>query len=247
MSRVHEAGLDIAEPLYRFVADEALPGTGISPASFWSATARIVADIGPRIAGLLAVREGLQRQLDAFHLAGPGQPDPVEYERFLREIGYLVDAPEDFQITTSGVDSEVATVAGPQLVVPLLNARFATNAANARWGSLYDALYGSDAIEESGGRSKGPGYNPVRGAEVIARGRAFLDAHFPTQLARRLEANSASSTGDQRNLAAYVVGGHGVSVRRPRSGSPRRPFVHRPRESPPRCAGLVRSGDRAAG
>ncbi len=179
MSRVHEAGLDIAEPLYRFVADEALPGTGISPASFWSATARIVADIGPRIADLLAVREGLQRQLDAFHLAGPGQPDPVEYERFLREIGYLVDAPEDFQITTSGVDSEVATVAGPQLVVPLLNARFATNAANARWGSLYDALYGSDAIEESGGRSKGPGYNPVRGAEVIARGRAFLDAHFP--------------------------------------------------------------------
>lgn len=178
--RVRVAGLEVARPLHAFVRDEALPGSGIEEDAFWLGLAGILRDLGPRLRPLLDRRDELQAELDTWHVAHPGPVvDGHGYEAMLREIGYLVEEPADFTITTTGVDTEVASVAGPQLVVPLLNARFAVNAANARWGSLYDALYGSDAVDEDDGRARTPVYNPVRGAEVIRRGTAFLDAHFP--------------------------------------------------------------------
>ncbi len=177
-----KGGLSVAQPLADFVRDEALPGTGVDEDAFWKGLSDIVSDLGPRRVALLARREELQRTLDEHHRAHPGAPaDPAAYEAFLREIGYLLPEPDDVRVTTSGVDPEIAEQPGPQLVVPLLNARFATNAANARWGSLYDALYGTDVIDEAEGKEKGEGYNPRRGAEVIARARAFLDAHAPLE------------------------------------------------------------------
>ncbi|MCU1411142.1 MAG: malate synthase [Rhodoglobus sp.] len=180
MTRVRIAGLDIDSGLADFVAEEALPGTGIPVDDFWSGAATIIDEFSGQIAALLATRDDLQRQLDDWHRAYPGPiADPVAYEAFLREIGYLLPEPADFEITTTGVDSEIAVQAGPQLVVPLTNARFAANAANARWGSLYDALYGSDAIPREGELAPTDGYNPARGAAVIAFGRELLDAAFP--------------------------------------------------------------------
>lgn len=179
MAAVHVSGLSVAEELVDFVREEALPGTGIDESDFWSGAAAIIDDLGPRVQELVRHRDELQQSIDGYHRGGPGIPQPEEYEAFLRSIGYLADEPAPFTITTSGVDAEISHIAGPQLVVPLLNARFAVNAANARWGSLYDALYGSDVIDEDEGRSRAGGYNPVRGAAVIARGRAFLDQHFP--------------------------------------------------------------------
>ena len=149
--RVQVGGLEVAEELHRFVEDEALPDTGLEPDAFWSGAAAIIHDLAPRNRELLARREELQSLIDGWHREHPGRPDQQAYTAFLREIGYLLDEPAEVQVTTSGVDDEVATIAGPQLVVPLLNARFATNAANARWGSLYDALYGSDVVPPRGG------------------------------------------------------------------------------------------------
>lgn len=180
MSKYLEAsGLNIAEELYAFVRDEALPGTGISEEEFWSGAAHVIGQFSPQVDQLLGTRDKLQQQIDEFHRSGGGTPtDPEAYEDFLRSIGYLVEEPEDFTITTDRVDAEIATISGPQLVVPLLNARFAANAANARWGSLYDALYGTDAIDDADGRERrSGGYNPVRGAAVVARGRQLLDDH----------------------------------------------------------------------
>ena len=179
--RVSVGGLSVASVLHRFVREEALPGSGLDEQAFWAGFEAIVADLAPRTRALLARREELQQQIDDYHRAHPGRPDPAAYEELLRSIGYLVDEPGDFSITTDGVDPEVATQAGPQLVVPMLNARFALNAANARWGSLYDALYGTDAVPTDGGKEIGTSYNPVRGAAVIARARAFLDEHFPLE------------------------------------------------------------------
>lgn len=177
-NRVETHGLSVADELHAFVRDEALPGTGIQEDTFWSGAAALIGEFSPKVRGLLTTRDRLQEQIDDFHRAnGPGDPDA--YEEFLRSIGYLVDEPADFTIATGRVDPEIATISGPQLVVPLLNARFAVNAANARWGSLYDALYGTDAIDESEGRGRGAGYNPERGAAVVARGRQFLDDHAP--------------------------------------------------------------------
>ena len=144
--RVRTGGLDVAASLHRFVEEEALPGTGLDPATFWEGAGAIVHDLAPRNRELLARREELQAQLDDWHREHPGIPDPEAYAAFLREIGYLLDEPADVSVSTDDVDDEVARIAGPQLVVPLLNARFATNAVNARWGSLYDALYGTDVI-----------------------------------------------------------------------------------------------------
>lgn len=168
------SGLRISDDLYRFVMDEALPGSGVDPDAFWPGVARLIETHAPPTRALLARRDELQSLIDDHHRSGSAEP----YETFLRRIGYLVDEPGDVEIGTGEVDAEVAELAGPQLVVPILNARFATNAANARWGSLYDALYGSDAVGESYGPRTGP-YDAHRGAEVIARGRAFLDDHFP--------------------------------------------------------------------
>ncbi|MFF2299252.1 malate synthase G [Arthrobacter sp. NPDC058127] len=173
-------GLTVAEELFAFVRDEALPGTEIGEDAFWAGAAALIAEFSPQVSELLDIRERLQEQIDEFHRsAGAGHLDPEAYEDFMRSIGYLVEEPGDFTITTDRVDREIATVSGPQLVVPLLNARFAANAANARWGSLYDALYGTDVIDEAEGRGRTGGYNPVRGAAVVARARAFLDEHLP--------------------------------------------------------------------
>ncbi|HEX8366592.1 MAG TPA: malate synthase G [Allosphingosinicella sp.] len=173
---IDRAGLQVAATLARFLEDDALPGTGIAPDRFWRGVADIYARFVPENRALLAVRDSLQARIDAWHDAHKGQASGEAYQAFLREVGYLVDEPEPFAIAPGDVDDEVARIAGPQLVVPVLNARFLLNAANARWGSLYDALYGSDAIA---GRAAGPGYDPARGATVIARGRAFLDGAVP--------------------------------------------------------------------
>lgn len=178
--RIETNGLSVAEELYAFVRDEALPGSGIDEQSFWAGAAALISEFSPQVQDLLAIRDRLQQQIDEFHQSNAGAPvDPDGYETFLRSIGYLADEPGNFTIETDRVDPEIATISGPQLVVPLLNARFATNAANARWGSLYDALYGTDAIDEADGRARTTRYNPIRGAAVVAQGRQFLDAHVP--------------------------------------------------------------------
>ena len=179
MSFVQTSGLSVAQPLHAFVQHEALPGTGISAAIFWSGLANLVRDFGERNRQLLELRDALQSRIDAYHRDRADQPfNFSDYEGFLREIGYLLPQIDDFIIRTANVDDEIAHVAGPQLVVPLSNSRYALNAANARWGSLYDALYGTDAILDEGA-TRGGAYNPVRGERVIARGRALLDTASP--------------------------------------------------------------------
>lgn len=184
--RVTVGNLRVAQTLYDFVNNEALPGTDIDPDTFWSGVDKVVADLTPKNQELLARRDELQAQIDKWHRHRVIEPlDPEAYKQFLSEIGYLEPEPGDFTITTSGVDDEITKTAGPQLVVPVLNARFALNAANARWGSLYDALYGTDVISEEGGAEQasgsGGGYNPVRGDKVIAYARAFLDKAVPLE------------------------------------------------------------------
>jgi malate synthase len=198
--RVQVGGLRVAAGLHRFIVEEALPGTGVDPDTFWEGADALFHDLAPRNRELLARREELQRRIDDWHREHPGLPDADAYTAFLREIGYLLDEPEDVEVTTTDVDDEVARIAGPQLVVPLLNARFAANAVNARWGSLYDALYGTDVVPREGDLAPGDRYNKVRGDEVIARGRAFLDAHFP--LAR----------GSHADATSYAVDGDGLAV-----------------------------------
>ena len=178
--RVEVGGLQVAKELYDFAVNEALPGTGVEAAAFWDGLGAIVHDLAPRNAALLAKREKIQEEIDAWHKANPGPiGDLAAYKAFLKEIGYLVEEGPDFKVDTANVDPEIASIAGPQLVVPVMNARYALNAANARWGSLYDALYGTDAISEEGGAEKSGGYNPARGAKVIAWARKFLDDSAP--------------------------------------------------------------------
>jgi malate synthase len=180
--RVTVGNLRVAATLYDFVNDEALPGTDIDPDTFWSGVDKVVADLTPKNQDLLARRDDLQAQIDKWHRHRVIEPlDPQAYKQFLTEIGYLQPEPEPFTITTSGVDEEISTTAGPQLVVPVLNARFALNAANARWGSLYDALYGTDVISEADGAEKTSSYNKVRGDKVIAYAREFLDKAVPLE------------------------------------------------------------------
>ncbi|MEU7765101.1 malate synthase G [Nocardia sp. NPDC049190] len=174
--RIQVGGLQVASVLHEFIENEALPGTGVDSAGFWAGAEQIFADLAPRNRALLAERDEIQGKIDAWHAEHPGANyDRAAYKQFLTEIGYLRPEPGEFQIATRNVDDEIATTAGPQLVVPVMNARFAINAANARWGSLYDALYGTDAISEANGAQKGAGYNKVRGDKVIEWARNFLD------------------------------------------------------------------------
>jgi malate synthase len=174
--------LRVAKVLADFVDQEALPGTGVDRAAFWSGLEKIIETLAPKNRALLAKRDKLQAEIDAWHKARRGQPhDAAAYRAFLEGIGYLVPEGPDFTIDTENVDDEIATMAGPQLVVPVSNARYALNAANARWGSLYDALYGTDALSENDGAQRGGAFNPVRGAKVVAKVRDYLDAFAPIE------------------------------------------------------------------
>ncbi|GHD46465.1 malate synthase [Marinobacter persicus] len=200
--RVEIGGIKVAKNLYDFVNNQAIPGTGIDPDKFWAEFDKIVNELAPRNRELLAKRDEIQEKMDSWNREHKGQKlDMAEYKAFLKEIGYLVDEPEDFKISTANVDPEIATMAGPQLVVPVMNARFALNAANARWGSLYDALYGTDAISEEDGAEKGKGYNPVRGAKVIEWARKFLDNSAPL------------ASGSHTDAAKYYVDGGKLAVK----------------------------------
>ncbi|PFG26440.1 malate synthase [Pseudomonas lurida] len=177
---VQVGGLQVAKVLFDFVNNEAIPGTGITADQFWAGADKVIHDLAPKNKALLAKRDDFQARIDTWHQTQAGQAhDPVAYKAFLQDIGYLLPEAADFQATTQNVDDEIARMAGPQLVVPVMNARFALNASNARWGSLYDALYGTDAISEADGAEKGQGYNKVRGDKVIAFARAFLDEAAP--------------------------------------------------------------------
>ena len=177
---VQVGGLQVAKVLFDFVNNEAIPGTGITADQFWAGADKVIHDLAPKNKALLAKRDDFQARIDTWHQTHAGQAhDPVAYKTFLQDIGYLLPEAADFQATTQNVDDEIARMAGPQLVVPVMNARFALNASNARWGSLYDALYGTDAISEADGAEKGQGYNKVRGDKVIAFARAFLDEAAP--------------------------------------------------------------------
>ncbi len=190
---INKHGLQVAEVLADFIEQEALPGTGVSEDEFWQGFARIVEQFAPENRELLEKREELQLTIDAWHQANARTEfDAAEYTGFLKDIEYLLPEPGDFQIETSNVDAEIAQIAGPQLVVPISNARFSLNAANARWGSLYDALYGTDVIPSTEGAEKTAGYNPVRGEKVIQYARAFLDRHFPLQTGSHADATQYS-------------------------------------------------------
>jgi malate synthase len=200
MGRIEKNELGIDADLHEFLVREALPGTGINVDQFFTAFSQIVHDLAPKNRDLLAKRDALQEKLDAWYRKNGAPVDMAAYEGFLKEIGYLLPEGPDFTVSTSNVDPEIATIAGPQLVVPVMNARYALNAANARWGSLYDALYGTDAIAEDGGAEKGRGYNPVRGRKVIAWARGFLDASAPL------------SAGSWSDVTAFAIDGATLSI-----------------------------------
>ena len=194
-------GLQVATSLHTFINDQVLPGTGIDPGVFWLGVDAIVHDLAPKNALLLAERDRLQTELDAWHRAHPGPiKNKAKYRKFLNHIGYLVPVPASVKVSTKNVDAELALQAGPQLVVPITNARYALNAANARWGSLYDALYGTDVLAEDGGADKGSGYNPVRGAKVIDYARNVLDRVAPLK-----KGSHVGSTGYRVDGGALVV------------------------------------------
>ena len=214
MDYVDSAGIRIAKPLYQFVINEALRGTSISADAFWSGFAGLLADLAPGCKALLVKRDSIQQQIDAWHLANKGKPaDTDGYLSFLRGIGYLVEEPAHVEVSTANVDAEIAVLAGPQLVVPVTNARYALNAANARWGSLYDALYGTDAIPEDGGATRGRGYNKVRGDKVVAKARDILDAAAP--LASGSHANAAGYSVADGALSVALKGGGATGLKDP--------------------------------
>ena len=200
--RTTRHGLQVATSLDNFINDKVLPGTGVDSDTFWTGFDAIVTDLAPKNIALLAERDRLQTELDTWHKANPGPiADMPAYRAFLEGIGYLVPQPATVAITTANVDAELAVQAGPQLVVPILNARYALNAANSRWGSLYDALYGTDAIPETDGAEKGQGYNPVRGAKVIAFARNFLDQSAPLASGSHKDATGYSIEDGQLVIA----------------------------------------------
>ena len=188
---IKKGSLSVSTDLESFLRSEVLPGLDLSEEHFWISLEKIINEFSPKNKTLLGVRESMQEQIDAWHLANPGQEKNLDtYKNFLKEIGYLLEEGGDFKITTENVDPEIASIAGPQLVVPVMNARFALNAANARWGSLYDALYGTDMISEENGASRAGAYNPVRGDKVIEFAKKFLDKNFAVNNASYTDVNS---------------------------------------------------------
>jgi malate synthase len=207
--------LQVATTLFRFIEDRVLPGSGVSSADFWRGFDALVHELAPKNAALLAERERLQAELDAWHRAHPGPiTDRLGYRAHLEKIGYLVPVPRKVRATTAHVDAEIAEQAGPQLVVPITNARYALNAANARWGSLYDALYGTDALPESDGAARGAAYNPVRGAKVIEYARYVLDRTAPLKHGSHVDATGYRVEGGK--LVVALKGGATSGLEDPR-------------------------------
>jgi len=201
-ARTQIHSLQVATDLYNFINNQVLPGTGVGSDAFWAGFDAIVAELAPKNAALLKERDRLQTELDTWHKANPGPiSNMVAYRKFLETIGYLVPQPAELKITTANVDAELAVQAGPQLVVPILNARYALNAANARWGSLYDALYGTDAISEADGCEKAGAYNPLRGAKVIEFARNFLDKACPLAIESHKDAKGYTVVNGQLTVA----------------------------------------------
>lgn len=209
---VQVGGLQVAKVLFDFVNNEAIPGTGLTADKFWAGADKVIHDLAPKNKALLAKRDDFQARIDAWHQSRTGQAhDAVAYKAFLQDIGYLLPEAADFQATTQNVDEEIARMAGPQLVVPVMNARFALNASNARWGSLYDALYGTDAISEADGAEKGKGYNKVRGDKVIAFARAFLDEAAPLAAGSHVDSTGYSIVDGK--LVVSLKGGSNSGLR----------------------------------
>ncbi len=209
-TRMHQ--LDVATELFDFIEQQVLPGTGVDSAAFWRGFDAIVTDLAPKNAALLAERDRLQAELDQWHKAHPGPIRSMKaYRAFLTRIGYLVPEPATVRATTKNVDAELASQAGPQLVVPILNARYALNAANARWGSLYDALYGTDVIDESSGATRSGAYNPIRGAKVIAYARHVLDRTAPLKTGSHVDSTGYAVVGGQ--LSVNLADGKTTSLR----------------------------------
>lgn len=206
---IQRGRMQVASVLDNFINEQALPGSGVEPAKFWQGFEAVLAEFVAPNKALLAKRDSLQAQIDDYHRAGKPANGP-EYKQFLQDIGYLIPEPADFSIETSGVDAEMATMAGPQLVVPINNARYALNAANARWGSLYDALYGTDVISEEDGAGKTAGYNPVRGAKVVATAREWLNTLLPLANGQHEDAVNYSIAGN--SLSVSLKGGASASL-----------------------------------
>ena len=211
--RVEIAGLQIARELHDFVGQEAASGTGIDPGKFWLGFSAIVHELAPKNRALLAKRDVMQEKLDSWYRDNGAPVDMDAYKGFLKEIGYLVPEGPAFSVTTENVDPEISVIAGPQLVVPVMNARYALNAANARWGSLYDALYGTDAIPETGGAEKGKSFNPARGAKVVAWSKNFLDESVPLTSGKWAGVNGLSVANGALRLS---VGASSTTLADPR-------------------------------
>ncbi len=212
--RVQQGSLQIEAVLHDLLENDIAPGTGVTAEQFWQALEAIVTDLAPRNRALLQKRDELQKKIDDWHHEHPGADyDRDAYKQFLQDIGYLLPEGDDFSITTEGVDEEIATLAGPQLVVPVMNARYALNAANARWGSLYDALYGTDVIPEDGGAERSGPYNPVRGERVIAYARDFLNRYCP--LAQGDHTQARAYRVDQGALQVELADGSTTALSEP--------------------------------